>query len=132
VAGALAAQLLHRSLQQQNLLAAWLSGWLGVVCAILTADPSTGIDLLQRVGLYHRQLGGTLTANLLEFEGDFAVLAGEPRRGVELFARARTLAFRAGTAWPIASATGVMLARARQSLPRELYDQAWRAGESAI
>lgn len=129
-AGAFAAELLQRSLRQGNLAAAWLCGWLGVVCAVLTADPETGMELLPRVGEYHHRLGGTLTANLLEFQGDFAVLAADLPRGVELFARARTLAFRAGTLWPIAAATGALLARARRELPRELYEQSWRVGEA--
>ncbi|MEV4517887.1 BTAD domain-containing putative transcriptional regulator [Dactylosporangium sp. NPDC049525] len=128
--GARAAELLHRSLHQGNLQAAWLCAWLGVLCALLVGDPATGRDLLRRIDDYHRRLGGTLTANLVEFEANFAVLAGGLLEAARLFGRARQLAFRAGTPWPISPATEPMLTQLRAALPPGEYEQAWREGEA--
>ena len=128
--GARAAELLGRSLEADNLFVAWLSGWLGVLCALLVGDPVTGMDLLRRTEDYTRRLGGSLIANLVEFEANFAVLAGELDRAARLFGQSRALAFRSGTPWPISPATEPMLAQVRSALPPADYEQAWREGET--
>jgi predicted ATPase/DNA-binding SARP family transcriptional activator len=129
--GPRAAELLRRSLDRDNLYVAWLSAWLGVMCALFTADAATGRDLLRRIADYSRRLGGTLAANTVEFEANFAVLAGELQEAVRLFGRARELAFRAGTPWPISPATEAMLAQVRSALAAPEFEQAWREGAAA-
>ena len=127
-AAAGAAEVMDRAGAQGNVVIAWLACWLGVFCALALGDPDTGRTLLHRAERHHRELGGTASSSTLEFEADFAALAGDDRRAVRLFSRARTRAFHAGTHWPISPATGTMLAQVRRRLSAQEYEAAWREG----
>ncbi len=127
---AVAAETLRQRAMQQGLVgAAWLASLLGAMCSLLTGDPHAGLTWIRRVQDYHRRLGGTTVPDELEYEGNFAVLAGDAQRGVRLFAQARGGAYRAGRTWPLIPATETTVARARGMLTTQQYDEAWRVGE---
>jgi predicted ATPase/DNA-binding SARP family transcriptional activator len=125
-----AGQLLDRALLVGNLHAAWLLGWLDVVCAMLTGDVTRGQERLRDVADYQRRLGGTVTLNVVEFEANFAALAGEPEQAAQSYGKASALAFRAGTPWPLFPATETVLAQVRRALPTERFEAAWQTGQA--
>ncbi len=75
-----AAELIERSERIGNIHAAWLASRLAARSALMAEDPDTGLRHLRHAAALHRRLGGKLTADLVEFEADFAAMAGGPRR----------------------------------------------------
>jgi predicted ATPase/DNA-binding SARP family transcriptional activator len=128
VTGARAVELIDRSESLGNVHAAWLAARLAARSAMIAADPAAGRPLLQRVIALHRRLGGQLTADLVEWEAAFTSLAGDYHRAAELFGQASTLAFRAGTRWPLATYGEREFARVRRELPDAQFESAWQHG----
>ncbi len=126
-----AVRLIERGNALDAVSAVWLGGWLDVLCRLLLQDPVAGRARLHQVEACYRALGGTATANSVEFDANFAALAGDPLDAVRLFGTASRLAFRSGMRWPISPATEPVLAAVRRSLPAERFDQEWQAGDRA-
>lgn len=124
-----ASRLIERGEELGVVSAVWLGGWLDVLCRLFLHDPVAGRARLRQVEASYRALGGTATANSVEFDANFAALAGDPLDAVRLFGTASRLAFRSGIRWPISPATEPVLAAVRRSLPAEMFDQAWQTGD---
>jgi len=126
-----AVRLIERGTELDAVSAVWLGGWLDVLCRLLLQDPVAGRARLRQVEGCYRVLGGTATANSVEFDANFAALAGDPLDAVRLFGTASRLAFRSGMRWPISPATEPVLTAVRRSLPADQFDQAWQTGDRA-
>jgi predicted ATPase/DNA-binding SARP family transcriptional activator len=130
VAAALVADLIEQAVRDGNIDAAWSAAWVGVYCALSNEDPREGRIRLVQADEFHRRLGGSFNGELLEFEADFAALAGDYEHAARLFGRASALAFRAGTPWPIAAESEKLLADARRALSAGQFEAAWQLGDS--
>lgn len=126
-----AQELIHRGDQLGSVSTVWLAGWLDVLCCLLLGEPGAGRARLRQVESCYRALGGTATANSIEFDGNFAALAGDPEEAARLFGTASRLAFRTGMRWPVSPATEPVLAGVRRSLSREQFEAAWQTGDRA-
>ncbi len=112
----------HQQVTTELTQAAWMAGWMDVVCAVFLGDAARGLTRLREVADYQRRLGGTLTVDVVEFEGCFATLTGDYEQAAQLFGRASALAFRAGTSWPLSPTTEPLLARVRHELSTARFE----------
>ena len=128
VTGVLAAELVDRSERVGNIHAAWLATRLAARSALMTGEATTGLSRLRHVISLHQRLGGRVTSELVEFEACFMVLAGDQYRAAQLFGQSDTLAFRAGTNWPITPTAEKLLGQVRDALPDDQFNSAWQAG----
>ena len=106
------------------------SGWLRLICALLTGDAAAAVPLCELN--VERTLQATNTIDHVTFEarGDTAIVAGDLAGGVRLLGWSRSIAYRNGNLWPLSGLTKQLLERARVGLPPELFDAAWRDGEA--
>jgi hypothetical protein len=132
ITAARAAEIIAHGEQVGNIHAAWLGARLAARSALEAGNGEIGLQKLHQVAELHRRLGGTLTADLVEFEAALAAMVGDYQRAARLFGHANTLAFRAGTSWPLTAFAELLLARTREELSTDRFEAAWRVGTAGL
>jgi hypothetical protein len=125
----LADALYARATEVDNLQAIWMTAGAHMLIALMTRNPSQGIPWADRAIEAYQRLNANGAGPLVETRANFEAMAGDHRLAATLYAASRTQTRRNGIAWPKHLVTAGLLGSVQQTLPREIYAQAWAEGE---
>ncbi|MET1003992.1 MAG: BTAD domain-containing putative transcriptional regulator [Propionibacteriaceae bacterium] len=124
-----AERLFARSIEIDNLVAAWLSSLAACVVAAESLRPDEALAWARRVLGLHERLGSGGSKVFLETVANCLALTGDDERAVRVYSAARAHARQAGSGWPEHPRTTELYDRVRSRMDGAAFDRAWAAGE---